>query len=91
MKIFALVLFILSYVLMIALPKHRPFYALAVAVVYLVAGVLPVDSLLSSINWNVLMMITGTMIIVDYFIDSKMPNLLADVLLRKSKNVLKGS
>lgn len=88
MKIFALVLFILMYVLMIALPKHRPFYALAVAVVYLVAGVLPVDSLLSSINWNVLMMITGTMIIVDYFIDSKMPNLLADVLLRKSKNVM---
>jgi Na+/H+ antiporter NhaD/arsenite permease-like protein len=33
-------------------------------------------------------MMAGTMIIVYYFIDSRMPNLLADTLLRKSKNVM---
>ena len=88
MKIFALCLFILMYVLMIAKPKYRPIYALATAVIYLIAGVLPLGRLLGAINWNVLMMIAGTMIIVDYFIASKMPNLLADVMLEKSKNVM---
>ena len=88
MKIFALCLFILMYVLMIAKPKYRPIYALATAVIYLIAGVLPLGRLLGTINWNVLMMIAGTMIIVDYFIASKMPNLLADVMLEKSKNVM---
>ncbi len=88
MKIFALVLFVLMYVLMIALPKHRPIYALATAAVYLIAGVLPLGKLLGAINWNVLMMIAGTMILVDYFIASKMPNLLADILLEKSRNVM---
>lgn len=88
MKIFALVLFALMYILMIAVPKYRPFYALTVAVVFLISGILPPDNLLSTINWNVLLMIAGTMIIVYYFIDSRMPNLLADILLGKSKNVM---
>lgn len=88
MKVFALVLFILMYVLMIALPKRRPLYALAAAALYLIFGVLPLSRLVQTINWNVLMMIAGTMVIVDYFIESKMPNLLADLLLEKSKNVL---
>ena len=88
MKIFALVLFALMYVLMIAKPKYRPFYALGVAATFLVSGVLPISQLLSTINWNVLLMISGTMIIVYYFIESRMPNLLADILLGKSKNVM---
>lgn len=88
MKIFAVVMFVLMYVLMIVRQKERPIYALITGVVFVVAGVLPIRNLLSVINWNVLMMITGTMIIVFYFIESQMPNLLADLLLEKSKNVM---
>ncbi len=88
MKVFALILFVLMYVLMIGWPKHRPLYALGVAAIFLVSGIMPFSALPSAINWNVLMMIAGTMIIVDYFIDSQMPNLLADLLLEKAKNVM---
>ncbi|MBQ7661322.1 MAG: TRAP transporter large permease subunit [Clostridia bacterium] len=88
MKIFALLLFVFMYILMIAKPKYRPFYAIAAAVIFLLFGILPPERLLSTINWNVLLMIAGTMIIVYYFIDSRMPNLLADILLEKSKNVM---
>ena len=88
MKTFALILFALMYVFMIAKPKYRPFYALTVAVIFLISGILPMHDLVSTINWNVLLMIAGTMIIVYYFIDSRMPNLLADILLGKSKNVM---
>ena len=88
MKIFALILFVLMYVLMIAKPRFRPLYALSVAAVFLISGILPPAQLASVINWNVLMMIAGTMIIVYYFIESRMPNLLADILLGKSGNVM---
>ena len=88
MKITALVLFILMYVLMIAVPKYRPYYALTAAVIFLATGILPPASLITAINWNVLLMIAGTMIIVYYFIDSNMPVLLADILLSSSKNAM---
>ena len=41
MKIPALVLFVLMYVLMIAKPKYRPCYALVTAAIFLVSGILP--------------------------------------------------
>ena len=88
MKITALVLFVLMYILMIAVPKYRPYYALTAAVIFLAAGILPPASLMTAINWNVLMMIAGTMVIVYYFIDSRMPVLLADILLGASKNAM---
>ena len=53
MKITALVLFILMYILMIAKPKYRPYYALTAAVIFLAAGILPPANLMTAINWNV--------------------------------------
>ncbi len=88
MKTTALTLFIIMYALMIARPKYRPYIALTTAVIFLAAGILPISMLPTAINWNVLMMMSGTMIIVYYFIDSGMPVLLADILLSKSENVM---
>ena len=88
MKIAALILFVLMYILMIAMPRYRWLYSLAVAGVFVISGILPVSSLPSVINWNVLLMISGTMIIVYFFIESRMPNLLADILLEKAPNVM---
>ena len=88
MKIVALVLFVFMYILMISVPKYRPVYSLATAAVFVAAGIVPLSSLAQTINWNVLMMITGTMVIVHFFIDSRMPNLLADILLSKAGNVM---
>ncbi len=88
MKIAALCLFVLTYALMIGLPKYRPYYAMGTAVLYLILGILPLSEIGTAVNWNVLMMITGTMIMVDYFIDSKMPNRLADLLLDRAGNVM---
>lgn len=88
MKVLAIVLFVLMYVVMIARPKWRVFAALAVAVLFLLFGILPIGSVLSAINWNVLMMMGGTMVVVYYFIDSQMPAKLAEFLLDHSKNVM---
>ncbi|MBQ9270203.1 MAG: arsenic transporter [Oscillospiraceae bacterium] len=88
MKIFALVLFLVTYVLMIVLPKYRPWVALTSAVVFLVAGVVPVREVPSAIDFNVLMMLAGTMGTVALFIESRMPNRMAEVLLEHSPNVM---
>ena len=88
MKITALILLAAMYVVMIGFSKWRVHAVVAVAALYLVTGILPVDKVWLSINWNVLMMMAGTMIIVDYFIASRMPNRIADFLLDKSKNVM---
>lgn len=88
MKTAALILFVIMYIAMIAKPKFRPVIALTVATVFVCMGVVPFADLPDVINWNVLMMISGTMIIVYYFIESLMPNLLADMILNKSKNAM---
>ena len=88
MKIFALVLFLVTYVLMIVLPKYRPWVALTSAVVFLIAGIVPVREVPSAIDFNVLMMLAGTMGTVALFIESRMPNRMAEVLLEHSPNVM---
>jgi Na+/H+ antiporter NhaD/arsenite permease-like protein len=89
MKTAAIILFIAMYALMIILPeKWRPRIACAVALVFLILGILPWGELFFVIDWNILLMIFGTVVIVDYFIQSKMPNYLADKLLDLAPNVM---
>ncbi len=85
--IYAIILFALTYVLMIALPKYRTYVALSSAVIFVATGMLPIGDVLGSIDFNVIMMIAGTMGLVALFIESKMPNLMADVLIDKMPNV----
>ena len=46
-----------------------------------------IKDVLSEIDWNVIMMIAGTMGTVYLFIESKMPQLISDVLISKMPNV----
>jgi Na+/H+ antiporter NhaD/arsenite permease-like protein len=83
----ALVLFLLTYVLLLALPKYRAYIALASAALFVVFGILPPNKVFFSVDWNVIMMIAGTMGIVSLFIESKMPSLLADIIIARMPNV----
>ena len=83
----ALAVFVLTYVLMLALPKYRPFVALGSALIFVVSGMLPLGEVLPSVDFNVLLMIAGTMGTVALMIESKMPNLLADIIIEKVPNV----
>lgn len=76
------------YAGLIIFPKKKPFIALGVALIYIVTGILPIREVISVVDWNVLLMIFGTLLLVDYFIDSKMPNLIADKLLKIAPNVM---
>ena len=83
----ALTLFFATYVLMIALPKYRAYVAFASALIFVVSGLLPARLALQAIDWNVILMIAGTMGIVDLFIESKMPARLADLIIKKVPDI----
>lgn len=85
--IWAIILFAATYVLMLLFQKHRPLIALLSAAAFVVSGMMPVDMLLASIDFNVLLMIAGTMGTVALVIESKMPFLLADIIVEKVPNV----
>ena len=61
MMIFAIILFADTYVLMLAFSKYRPFIALGSGLIFIMTGMLPLESILGSIDFNVLLMIAGTM------------------------------
>ena len=85
--IIALILFAVTYIGMLAFPKFRPYIALASGLIFIVTGMLPLNEVFGAIDFNVLLMIAGTMGLVALFIESKMPSLLADLIMEKVPNV----
>ena len=89
----ALVVFALTYILMLAFQAWRPWIALSSAVIFIVMGYLGLFSMnvlsaLSAVDYNVLMMIAATMGLVSLFIESKMPARLAEIMMTKTPNVM---
>ena len=83
----AIILFALTYVLMISFGKYRPYIALASGLLFIISGMLPMNQIIGSLDFNVLLMIGGTMGLVQLFIDSRMPERLADIIMAKIPNV----
>ena len=85
--IWAIILFAVTYVGMLTFSKYRPYIALGSALIFIVTGMLPFGEIFGAIDFNVLLMIAGTMGLVQLFIDSKMPARLADMIMVKVPNV----
>lgn len=84
----ALILFLLTYVLMLLLPKWRHWVAVISAMVFVVSSLLPAGQVAGVIDWNILLMLFGMMGTVSFFIESKMPEKLAKTLLSRAPNVM---
>ncbi len=105
----ALVLFAITYILMLAFQKIRPYVTIGSAIVFVILGIIAsanpaifgegfftigessysysLMDALGEIDWNVIMMIAGTMGTVYLFIESKMPQLMSDILISKMPNI----
>ena len=90
MKIFVLIVFAATYLMIIALPKIKQYVALGAAVIASVAcyvsGHLSYVETVNGIDFNVIFMLIGIMITVWLFSDSGMPKLIADKLMSKISN-----
>lgn len=88
----ALIVFVITYVLMLAFQKYRPYIALSSALIFIVMGYMGVYEMniltaLAAVDYNVLLMMSGTMGLVTLFIASKMPARLAEMIISKVPNV----
>lgn len=87
MKGIAIGIFVITYLLLMTLPKVRAYVAIGAAALFVVLGIVPVREVFNTIDWNVLLMIGGTMGVVALFIESRMPSLLADLIIAKTPNI----
>ena len=80
----ALTLFLLTYVSLLIFSQYKLWIALFMAGMFILLGYSGLSDILSpAMNWNVFMIIGGTMIVVSRFIESKMPALIADWLMQR--------
>ncbi len=85
--IVALGLFLITYVGLLVFSNYRAYIALCSAIIFVLLGILPLGKVFGAIDWNVIMMIAGTMGTVYFFIKSNMPALMADHIIDKMPNV----
>ena len=88
----ALIVFLITYVLMLSFQKYRPWIALTSACIFIgmgYGGIYEMDliSALGAVDYNVLLMIGGTMGLVTLFIESRMPARLAEMLISKVPDI----
>lgn len=88
----ALIIFVITYVLMLSLQKYRHWVALVSALVFVLLGLggvydFTIKDALGAVDYNVILMIGGTMGMVTLFIESKMPARLAESLIVSVPNV----
>lgn len=90
--VIALIIFLITYAMMLAFQQYRPYIALTSAAIFIILGYVgmydfDLISALSAVDYNVLLMIGGTMGTVTLFIESRMPARLAELLISKVPNV----
>jgi len=87
MKLFVIVLFLITYLLLV-LKRGHPFIVLGGAIGLLLASrTISLTEAISSVNYNVLGVFLGTMILSSLFIFSGVPAYLATKLVDRSKTV----
>ena len=83
----AIILFAATYLGLLIFSSYRAWIALGSAALFVALGIMPLGEVFSAVDWNVIMMIAGTMGTVALFIESRMPARLADLIINRVPNV----
>ena len=83
----SLIVFVLCYALFVILPARRSWTACVGGAILVAAGVLQwQDALFTKISWNVMGLFVGTLILAEMFLMSRVPAMLAEWLVDRSKS-----
>lgn len=85
-RVAALAAFIAAYVLFIFLPGRRAFVSVCGAGFVVLAGAISAREAFWAINWNVMGIFVGTLVVADVFMESRVPAYLAEIIVDKAKN-----
>lgn len=82
----AAAVFLSAYVLFVFLPAKRTWVAVSSALLLTVLQVLSPREVFESINWNVMGIFVGTLVVADIFMESRVPAYLAEIIVNRAKN-----
>jgi Na+/H+ antiporter NhaD/arsenite permease-like protein len=85
--IVAIVIFVVVYAGLVIFRHHRAHVTWAGVALAVILGALKFREIVPSINWNVLGIFAGTLVLAELFIISKVPETIADVLINRSRNL----
>jgi len=85
-KIISLSIFVISYALFILLPQKRSLVALGGGLLLILTQAISLKEAFLAINWNVMGIFVGTLIIADVFMQSRVPAYIAEVIVDKAKS-----
>ncbi len=84
----SLLIFVLCYVLFVVFPRHRSWVACGGAILLVVAGAMEWrEALLHHVQWNVIALFFGTLVLAELFMQSRMPAILAELFVDKTRTV----
>ncbi len=85
-KIIVLLVFIISYALFIILPHKRTMVALFGSLLLILTQAISFKEAFWAVNWNVMGIFVGTLIIADVFMQSRVPAYIAEIIVGKSRS-----
>jgi Na+/H+ antiporter NhaD/arsenite permease-like protein len=85
-KYVSLAVFISCYIGFILQPGRRAYFACGGAIFLLLLGILTPQEAFQSINWNVMGIFVGTLVVAELLMISKMPIFLAETLVSRAGN-----
>ncbi len=85
-KIVALLVFIVSYILFVILPYKRTLIAVGASALLILTQAISLKQAFAAINWNVMGIFVGTLILADIFMQSRVPARLAEIIVDKAKS-----
>ncbi len=84
----SLIVFAVCYVMFVVLPHKRWVTALAGSAVLVLCGAIPWHAaLFEKINWNVMGLFFGTLVLAHLFMDSRMPAVMAEWLVNRMRTL----
>ncbi|MBU1727646.1 MAG: anion permease [Candidatus Omnitrophica bacterium] len=82
----ALFIFIIAYLLFVLLPNRRMYVAVGASLLLILSRVLTLKEAFYAINWNVMGIFVGTLVIADIFMESRVPAFIAEVIVDRAKS-----
>lgn len=82
----AAVVFLLAYTLFVFLPARRTLLAVGASLLLIALRVISPQAAFFSINWNVMGIFVGTLIVADIFMESRVPAYIAEIIVNRARN-----
>jgi len=85
-SILSLVIFVCAYVLFVILPNKRTHTAVGASLLLIFTRTITLKETLISINWNVIGIFVGTLVVADIFMESQVPAYIAGRIINRAKS-----